>query len=186
MDSPRVYHIGSPRDYLLGVALLIVAAWFTWEFAHADHLRPIDRPILATVSALTFGGMGAFVILRGGVRALILRDDRVCVRSWIGLSRCLPVDRLRRVVWSYRYAGGLLTRYDQGRAWLELEFHDPRQGRTVVVVDYAGRSRHREVEAFARELASRAGLSWDADSHPVDSTDLPAREIIWERRRSAG
>jgi hypothetical protein len=60
----RVYRIGSPRDYLLGAALLIVAAWFTWEFAHADHLRSIDRPILATVSALTFGGWDHRAVVR--------------------------------------------------------------------------------------------------------------------------
>jgi len=184
MNSPRTYRTGSPRDYLLGAALFVIAAWFAYEFLGAEHLRDIDRPIMATISALTFGGLGLAAIMRAAVSAIILSDDRVCVRRWTGLSRCFPVERLTRVVWSYRYAGGL-GQYDQGRAWLELQFHDARGERDVAVVDYAGRSRHAEIEQLARDLAAHAGLSWDARSDPLSATDLPGAEIIWERRRGA-
>lgn len=185
MGRARVYRIGSPRDYLLGIALFALAAWFAYEFVYAEHLRPIDRPIMAVISAITFGGMGIFVILRGGVRALIIGTDRVCIRNVIGLSRCFPLERITRVVWSYRYAGGLWAQYDQGRAWLEFEFRREDGGLGVAVVDYAGRARHADVEQFTGDLVSRAGLSWDATSHRVDTTDLPSREIVWERRRGA-
>jgi hypothetical protein len=182
-DRPtRLFRTGSPRDYFIGAALLCVAAWFAYEFLGAEHLRPIDRPAMAIIATATFGGLGITCLLRGGMRAVILTNDRVCVREWTGFSRCFPLDRLKHVVWSYRYAGGIWGHYDHGMAWLELEFAD-NGWRRVAVIDYAGRARHAQVEALTRELAARAGLSWDAGSDPLDATDLPAAEVIWERRR---
>jgi len=185
-SDARVYHTGSPRDYLLGVALLGVAAWFVYEFINAEKFHVIDRPIMATIAGLTFGTMGVFVILRGGVRALILDPARLCIRDWSGRSRCFALDRLTRVTWSYRYAGGLWARYDQGRAWLEFEFAREGGGHTVAVVDYAGRSRHRAIERFTRRLADRTALRWDPGSDPVEAADLPGAEIVWKRRRGGG
>ncbi len=179
-----IYRTGSPRDYLLGAALLIVAAWFAHHFLHDVKFHRVDRPIMAVISALTFGGIGVFMIMRGGVRALVIGGDRLCVREWTGLSRCFPIDSLRRVTWSYRYAGGLWGRYDQGRAWLELEFADERGATGRAVVDYAGRARHREMEQFTREVAERANLHRDPRGDPVHSTELPSAEVIWSRRRA--
>ncbi|MGI5819844.1 MAG: hypothetical protein ACOX9R_17310 [Armatimonadota bacterium] len=181
----RIYRTGPPRDRFLGVALLVVATWFAYQFIHADHLRPVDRPIMAAISALTFGGMGLFAILRGEIRALILDRDRLCIRNWAGLSRCFPISRLRRVVWSYRYPDGRWGDYDRGRAWLELEFTDGRAGVRTAVVDYAGRARHGEIEQFTRQLAVQARLSTDPRGDSLDSTDLPAAEITLRRRRDA-
>jgi len=84
-------------------------------------------------------------------------------------------------VWSYRYAGGWWGHYDGGRAWLELQF-DGDDGREVSVIDYAGRARHQQIEKLVRELAARAGLSWDARSDPLEAAELPGAEIRWERR----
>ncbi|MFW5869208.1 MAG: hypothetical protein ACOCX2_15385, partial [Armatimonadota bacterium] len=118
-----------------------------------------------------------------GVRALILDRDRLCIRDWAGLSRCFALERLTRVTWSYRYAGGLWGRYDQGRAWLEFEFAREHGKHEVAVVDYAARSRHAVIERFTDDLTDRAELSCspagDASAH------LPAAEIIWTRRGGA-
>jgi hypothetical protein len=180
------YRTGSPRDYLLGAALLIVAAWFAHQFLHDVKFHRVDRPIMATISALTFGGIGLFMIMRGGVRGLILGSDRLCIRDWTGRSRCFPIDSLRRLTWSYRYAGGLWGRYDQGRAWLELEFSDERGTPGRAVVDYAGRARHPEIEEFTCKVADRANLRWEPRGDPVHSTELPSAEVIWSRRRATG
>jgi hypothetical protein len=182
MTDPRTYRTGSPRDYLLGLAMLALAAWVGWEFANAEHLHEIDRPIMALIAILTFGGIGVVAIMRAGLSAIIVSDERIRVREWTGVSRCFPTQRLARVIWSYRYAGGVGS-YDQGRAWLELQFHDAEGERDVAVVDYAGRSRHAAVEALTLDLARRAGLSWDSHSDSMDATDLPAAEVIFERRR---
>ena len=178
----HIYRIGSPRDYLLGAGLLIAALWFAWEFLHAEHLHAVDRPIMAALAMLTFGGMGVVALLRGGMRAVIVEGDRVCIRAWTSLSRCFAMGGLRRVVWNYRYAEGMWARYDQGRAWVEFEFAEEGGDRTVVAVDYAGRARHPVIERLTRDLAERADLSWNPRGDPVEATDLPAAEVIWTLR----
>lgn len=185
-DRPRrIYRTGSPRDYLAGAALLVVAAWFAWQFSGAEHLRDIDRPIMAAIAAATFGGLGIRAILRGGMPAVILSADRLCVRDWLALSRCFPLTHLVRMTWSYRYADGSWTGYHQGRAWLEFEFAGEDGALKVAVVDYAGRSRHAAVEQLVREVAECAELAWDPRSDPLESTDLPGAEVVWRRGPAA-
>lgn len=182
MSNPRTYRTGSPRDYILGLAMLALAAWVAWEFLNAQHLHAVDRPVMAIIAVLTFGGIGIAAIMRAALSAVVVGDERIRVREWTGISRCFPTQSLARVIWSYRYAGGL-GYYDHGRAWLEIQFHDAAGERDVAIVDYAGRSRHDEIEALTVDLVRRAGLSWDSRSDSMDATDLPAAEVIFERRR---
>ncbi len=185
-QSARTFRTGSPRGYLIGAALIGVAAWTAGEFLGAEHLHPIDRPAMAIIAIATFGGLGVVSLLRASVEGIVLDGERICVREWTGLSRCFPLRQLTRVTWSYRYAAGIWGHYDHGRAWLEFEFFDQDTGHSVAVIDYAGRSRHAVVERLTRELVERAGLSWDSRGDKLEATDLPSAEIIWERRRAPG
>lgn len=179
-DRPLVYRTGSPWDYLRGAIFVALAAGFAWAHAHNSLLRPEDRSIMAGIAALTFGGTGLALLLRALVPRVVLDRDRICVRRGLFDLRCFPLDRIRRVTWSYAYSSGFLDRIDGKHAWLELEVLDERSLRQRVLIQYGGRARHEAMTALVMEMVTRAGLQWYDGMRPDPPTPHEG-EIYWER-----
>ena len=177
--TARAWPLGSPVGYVQGAVLLLVAAGFAYALMVSTHLRPDDRFILAIVAVLTIGPFGIVAILRPAVRCVLLERDRVCIREWTFERRCVALDRIRRVTWSYQYVSHFLDRIDRGRAWVELEIVSETGRRAHVVIDYGGRARHEQISEFLRELALRAHLRRTENASTwASSTE---GEVVWER-----
>jgi len=175
-----VYRTGTPRDYLRGGVLVALAIGVTYAHARNSYLRPEDRSLMAIIAALTFGGAGLFLLLRAAVPRVTLDCDRVCVRRGLFDVRCAPLDRIRRITWSYVYSSGFLDRIDGGRAWIELEVLDEHSLRRRLLIEYGGRARHRAMAALVAELVTRAGVHW-SDGVGPDQPPPHEGEIYWER-----
>ncbi|MEA3402981.1 MAG: hypothetical protein U9R79_17200 [Armatimonadota bacterium] len=176
----EIYRIGPPLAYLYGGVLLPVAAGIAVGHVHTDYLWDEDRLVMAGIAALTFGGLAAWNILRAYIPAVILADERLCIREWYGTSRCVPLDRIQRVTWSFHYAAGGLLLDSPERAWLEVEVMRESGRLRRLVVDYGGRRRHGEMQRLVRELSLRARLRW-ADGNSLDGLTEIGGEVVLER-----
>lgn len=179
-ERPLIYHTGSSRGYLRGAAFVALAIAVTWGHARNPLLRPDDRPLMAGIAALTFGGAGLLLILHAAVPRVTLYRERICVRRGLFEVRCTPLDRIRRITWSYVYSSGFLDRIDGGRAWIELEVLNEHGLRRRLLIEYGGRARHRAMAALVAELVARTGLHW-SDGVGPDQPPPHEGEIYWER-----
>ncbi|MGC9317211.1 MAG: hypothetical protein ACP5KN_04150 [Armatimonadota bacterium] len=176
----QVYRIGPRMGYIYGVVLLPVAAAIAIGHVHTDYMWDEDRLVMAGLAALTFGGLAVWNILRAFIPAVILTRRRLCVREWWGTSRCVPLDRIRRVTWSFHYAAEGLLGDSPERAWLEVELSGQHARPRRLVLDYGGRPRHGEMQRLVRDLGLHAGLR-STDGDTLTGLSDIAGQVVLER-----
>ncbi len=143
-DERQVYRTGAPTRFVLGLLLLAATLWLVLVYRGGPNMRPEDHWLFTGAVCIALLPAGVHLLLSAWVSTVILGGERLCVRDWAFARRCIPLEHIRGLKWSYRYGPRIFNKFDQGFASLEIE-----------VVGETGRARTRTSPATGARSPAR-------------------------------